>query len=142
MENKWKVSFNKPPPFKGLDIRIFILTPIEERGFINRGSTVWGLLQQTHEFLDNLSLLMPGIYISIHPSRERYLAYDRQNVETFQGFMFLVSRVLGRYDRCFGEFVCVDKHPTPAGSSVAQSAAFGGPALVNCRPRPFILPSK
>ena len=28
----------KPPPFKGLDIRITIIIPIQRRGFINQGS--------------------------------------------------------------------------------------------------------
>ena len=28
---------NKPPPFKGLDIRILIIIPIKGRGFINHG---------------------------------------------------------------------------------------------------------
>ena len=31
---------NKPPPFKGLNIRIPIITPIMGRGFINHGSTL------------------------------------------------------------------------------------------------------
>ena len=30
----------KPPPFKGLDIRIPIIIPIKGRGFINHGSTL------------------------------------------------------------------------------------------------------
>ena len=38
---------NKPPPFKGLNIRIPITTPIKGRGFINQGSglglRIWGL---------------------------------------------------------------------------------------------------
>ena len=29
---------NKPPPFKGLDIRIPIIIPIKGRGFIDQGS--------------------------------------------------------------------------------------------------------
>ena len=29
---------NKPPPFKGLNIRIPILIPIKGRGFLNQGS--------------------------------------------------------------------------------------------------------
>ena len=29
---------NTPPPFKGLNIRIPIITPIKGRGFINQGS--------------------------------------------------------------------------------------------------------
>ena len=29
---------NKPPPFKGLNIRIPIIIPIKGRGFINHGS--------------------------------------------------------------------------------------------------------
>ena len=29
---------NKPPPFKGLNIRIPIITPLNERGFINQES--------------------------------------------------------------------------------------------------------
>ena len=33
---------NKPPPFKGLNIRIPIIIPIKGRGFINHGS---GLLK-------------------------------------------------------------------------------------------------
>ena len=33
---------NKPPPFKGLNIRIPIVTPIKGKGFINQGS---GLLR-------------------------------------------------------------------------------------------------
>ena len=28
---------NKPPPFKCLDVRIPIITPIKGRGFINKG---------------------------------------------------------------------------------------------------------
>ena len=28
----------KPPPFKGLNIRILIINPIKGRGFINHGS--------------------------------------------------------------------------------------------------------
>ena len=31
---------NKPPPFKGLNIRIPIVIPIKGRGFINQGSTL------------------------------------------------------------------------------------------------------
>ena len=31
---------NKPPPLKGLIIRIPILMPIKGRGFINKGSTI------------------------------------------------------------------------------------------------------
>ena len=31
---------NKPPPFKGLNIRIPIITPIKGRGFINQESGV------------------------------------------------------------------------------------------------------
>ena len=31
---------NKPPPFKGLKIRIPIIVPIRGRGFINQGSGV------------------------------------------------------------------------------------------------------
>ena len=33
---------NKPPPFKGLDIRITIMIPIKGRGFINQGSGLLG----------------------------------------------------------------------------------------------------
>ena len=35
---------NKPPPFKGLPIRIPIIIPIKGRGFINQGSGFrgWG----------------------------------------------------------------------------------------------------
>ena len=29
---------NKPPPFKGLNIRICIIVPIKGRGFVNQGS--------------------------------------------------------------------------------------------------------
>ena len=29
---------NKPPPFKGLNIRIHTMIPIKARGFINQGS--------------------------------------------------------------------------------------------------------
>ena len=29
---------DKPPPFKGLNIRIHIIIPIKGRGFINQGS--------------------------------------------------------------------------------------------------------
>ena len=29
---------NKPPPFKGLNIRMLIIIPIKGRGFINHGS--------------------------------------------------------------------------------------------------------
>ena len=31
---------NKPPPFKGANIRISIIIPIKRRGFINHGSTL------------------------------------------------------------------------------------------------------
>ena len=31
---------NKPPPFKGLNIKIPIIIPIKGRGFINKGSTL------------------------------------------------------------------------------------------------------
>ena len=31
---------NKPPPFKGLNIRIPIRIPIKRRGFTNHGSTL------------------------------------------------------------------------------------------------------
>ena len=31
---------NKPPPFKGLNIGIPIITPIKGRGFMNQGSTL------------------------------------------------------------------------------------------------------
>ena len=31
---------NKPPPFKGLNIRIVIIIPTKGRGFINQGSTL------------------------------------------------------------------------------------------------------
>ena len=31
---------NKPPPFKGFDIRIPIIIPIHGKGFINKGSTL------------------------------------------------------------------------------------------------------
>ena len=38
---------HKPPPFKGLNIRIPIIIPIKGKGLINHGSTlgfrVWGL---------------------------------------------------------------------------------------------------
>ena len=30
---------NKPPPFKGLNIRIPIIVPVQGRGFVNQGST-------------------------------------------------------------------------------------------------------
>ena len=33
---------NKPPPFKGLNIRIPIIMPIKGRGFINQGSGLPG----------------------------------------------------------------------------------------------------
>ena len=36
---------NKPPPFKGLNIRIPIVTPIKGRGFINHGSGLSRLLR-------------------------------------------------------------------------------------------------
>ena len=41
---------NKPPPFKGLNIRIPIIIPIKGRGFINHGSGLlsssrgWGMV--------------------------------------------------------------------------------------------------
>ena len=31
---------NKPPPFKGLHIRVPIIIPIKGRGYINHGSTL------------------------------------------------------------------------------------------------------
>ena len=37
---------NKPPPFKGLHIRIPIIIPIKGRGFINHGSIL--LLRDLH----------------------------------------------------------------------------------------------
>ena len=34
------IMINKPPPFKGLIIRIPIIIPIKGRGVINQGSTL------------------------------------------------------------------------------------------------------
>ena len=34
------INNNKPPPFRGLNIRITIKIPINGRGFINQGSTL------------------------------------------------------------------------------------------------------
>ena len=40
---------DKPPPFKGLDIKIPIIIPIKGRGFINLGSGLdWGRLCHLH----------------------------------------------------------------------------------------------
>ena len=40
---------DKPPPFKGLDIKITIIIPIKGRGFINLGSGLdWGRLCHLH----------------------------------------------------------------------------------------------
>ena len=37
-DNKSRPMINKPPPFKGLDIRIPTILPIAGRGFMNQGS--------------------------------------------------------------------------------------------------------
>ena len=50
---------NKPPPFKGLNIRIPIIIPMKGRGFINQGLGIGfrgsGLRDQCLRFWDHMA---------------------------------------------------------------------------------------
>ena len=57
---------NKPPPFKGLDIRIPIIIPIQGRGFINHGSGFNFVAGTEFAALGLCRQLLPGGSIGVY----------------------------------------------------------------------------
>ena len=57
-QNYWRPMIHKPPPFKGLNIRIPSITPIKRTGFINQVSTlrcIWGMTGTPKPLYTNLT---------------------------------------------------------------------------------------
>ena len=69
---------NKPPPFKGLNIRIHTIVPIKGRGFINHGS---GL--RSDRIRKMVATQIYGLF-GDHPKRKKTKTYSRGNSKPLQ----------------------------------------------------------